>query len=66
MHRAQFMFQSADASAISPDELAAIMSIPADFRECPGSRPLILRLEVCTDAAAAAAAVFCFVFVIVE
>ncbi len=64
MQLAKFMFQSADASAISPDELAAINSIPADFRECPGSRPLILRLEVCTDAAAAAAAAaavcFCF------
>jgi len=43
--RAANDLKSADASAISPDELVAINSIPADFRECPGSRPLILRLE---------------------
>ena len=38
--------QHADASAVSSDELAAISRIPDNFLECPGSRPLILRLEV--------------------
>jgi hypothetical protein len=38
--------QHADPSAVSADEFAAVMTIPASFCEHPGSRPLILRLEV--------------------
>jgi hypothetical protein len=43
---ADAFYQHADASAVSAEEYAAIMTIPANFLEHPGSRPLILRLEV--------------------